>query len=187
MGCSVRFAGNSGHTKKRRIERRAGQDAPSAAEGKEKPTRLKAPHAPRSMRGLRLLVSQKFLYKIQFNGIGGLRSYISYPPFRRSSASFLGSFLCQAPGQKSLSHSSWSWPPPQPYLRETQARQQREICQLRRSIPAGRRNASKVVPQPSPRVTVQELFIAFAGPRGIPLTVPEFKDAKRDRDLPNPT
>jgi hypothetical protein len=44
MGWSVRFAGNPGRTKKRRIERLAGQHAPRAAKAKEKPAglRLKA-------------------------------------------------------------------------------------------------------------------------------------------------
>jgi hypothetical protein len=44
MDCSVRFAGNPGRTKERRIERLAGQHAPRAAKAKEKPAglRLKA-------------------------------------------------------------------------------------------------------------------------------------------------
>jgi hypothetical protein len=96
----------------------------------------------------------------------------------------VGSFLCQTPGQKSLSHSSWSSPPLPPHLRETQARRQREMRRSRRSIPAGRGNASKVVLLPTPRVTVPELFIAFAGPRGIPLTVPKFKCCEDEKNPP---
>jgi hypothetical protein len=44
MGRSVRFAGNPGRAKERRIERLTGQDAPRAAKAKEKPAglRLKA-------------------------------------------------------------------------------------------------------------------------------------------------
>jgi hypothetical protein len=44
MGCSVRFAGNPGRTKERRIERLSGQRAPHSAKTKEKPAglRLKA-------------------------------------------------------------------------------------------------------------------------------------------------
>jgi hypothetical protein len=41
MGCPVRFAGNPGGTKERRIERLAGQQAPRAAKAKEKPAGLK--------------------------------------------------------------------------------------------------------------------------------------------------
>jgi hypothetical protein len=44
MGCSVRFVGNAGRTKERRIERLAGQHAPRPEEAKEKSAglRLKA-------------------------------------------------------------------------------------------------------------------------------------------------
>jgi hypothetical protein len=42
MGCSVRFAGNPGRTKERRIERLTVNIAPRAAKAKEKPARLKA-------------------------------------------------------------------------------------------------------------------------------------------------
>jgi DNA-directed RNA polymerase alpha subunit len=42
MGCSVRFAGNPGRTKERRIERFAGQHAPRAAKATEKPLRVEA-------------------------------------------------------------------------------------------------------------------------------------------------
>ena len=58
-------------------------------------------------------------YKIQINNVGGLRTCISYTHFRVL-VNHSGSFLCQTLGQKSLSHSSWSWPPLPPHLRETE-------------------------------------------------------------------
>jgi hypothetical protein len=41
MGCSVRFAGNPGRTKERRIERLTVNIAPRAAKAKEKPAELR--------------------------------------------------------------------------------------------------------------------------------------------------
>jgi hypothetical protein len=42
MGCSVRFAGNPGRTKERRIERLTVNIAPRAAKAKEKPAGVRA-------------------------------------------------------------------------------------------------------------------------------------------------